>query len=117
MCAPFEVHLQVNENNRLHIKVNNSEFDLPITDGASLMPQPPNGTHGKMGQWFSPIEKSILKAATNNWQTAAELAEKTGQPGSSWFRAVLSNLVDREWLEGGRSGYRRCEGLDYRLAE
>lgn len=74
---------------------------------------PSNGKSKNAGLMFSPIEKSVLKVATLNWQTGMELAEKTGQTCSSWFRAILSNLVEREWLEGGRNGYRRRADLEY----
>jgi hypothetical protein len=67
---------------------------------------------GRSGKMFSPIEESILAAATDDWQTSVQLAEKTQQTRSSWFSALLANLVERECLEGGHNGYRlpRKEG-------
>lgn len=73
----------------------------PLTPAASTPPLDAAG-----GKMFSTIEEQILKAATDNWQTAAQLAEKCNAPLSGWFRAILSNLVEREYLEGGRNGYR-----------
>lgn len=78
-----------------------SEEDL----GENPMAGQQNGAP-RRGKLFSPIEEAILKAATADWQTATELASKVGQTRSSWFCAILSNLVEREYLEGGRNGYR-----------
>ncbi len=55
---------------------------------------------------FSPIETSVLKAATTQWQTAAVFAEKTQQKLTQGFYAILGNLVDRQWLESSHFGYR-----------
>jgi hypothetical protein len=60
---------------------------------------------------FSPIEALILRAVSADWQTAAELAAKVGQKRSTWFNAILSNLVERRWLDGGRHGYRLRPGV------
>lgn len=88
-----------------------------MEDAAPPAPaEPPcdlEGLSGRLpGQLFSPIEKSILEAATDDWQTALQLAERTQQSRSTWFCAILSNLVERQWLQGGRNGYRlpRTEG-------
>jgi hypothetical protein len=72
-----------------------------IPEQADAAPSEP-----RQGRRFSPIEEAILKAATDNWQTAAQLAEATGQKLNQWFYAILGNLADREFLESGPKGYR-----------
>lgn len=81
----------------------------PVPEPAQACPTLEQLSGRAPGKLFSTIEVSILAAATDDWQTAAQLAEKTGQTASSWFRAILSNLVEREWLRGGRNGYRLAQ--------
>jgi hypothetical protein len=66
----------------------------------------PRSTSTGGGKMFSHIEEAIMRAVTDNWQTATQFAEKCNQTPTTWFRSILSNLVEREWLEGGRNGYR-----------
>ena len=114
MCSsPFELRLQIGSDQKLHVILEDgSEAVLPLRRDP-VMSQAPNSLPGNTGLLFSNAEQAILKAATFEWQTAPEIAEKTGHTASTWFRAILSNLVERKWLEGGRNGYRRKNGLDY----
>lgn len=72
------------------------------------MSNPPNGQRYDDGVLkFSPIEQAIMNVIADEWQTAAEIAEKTGQKCGQWLYAILSNLADRKCLESGRNGYRK----------
>lgn len=85
-----------------------SEEDL----GEKPMPTDQNGSQSRRGEMFSPIERTIIRAATKHWQRAADLADKTGQKCNQWFYAILGNLADRGWLESSRDGYRLPDGID-----
>ncbi|HTU22864.1 MAG TPA: hypothetical protein VMG10_32795 [Gemmataceae bacterium] len=101
------------EGEHVHVRIERgpvyAQLRIGPTDekpGSRPMTLDSNGHQTPRGKMFSSIEEAILKAGAAEWQTAAQLAEKTGQSHSTWFCAILSNLVEREYLDGGRNGYR-----------
>ena len=95
---------------RVELERNGLRGEMAVSPIAETAPQPPPVdaiARGNAGLMFSPIEETILKkAVTEHWQTAGELAEKTGQKCGHWFYAILGNLADRKCLDSGRNGYR-----------
>jgi hypothetical protein len=67
---------------------------------------PLNGIMRRRGRDFSPTEDEILKVITDDWQTKAEIAAACNMRLTSSFSAILTNLVEREWIESSPKGYR-----------
>ena len=68
----------------------------------------PDGA-GRRGRWLSPQEEAIVAALRrlSGYQSAEAIALALARPCDNRFKAVLTNLADREILESlSGSGYR-----------
>lgn len=108
------IRVEATGPDRTHIMVESAISPSDILARTTESPPMPAHRNGapvpQRGKLFSPIEEAILAAVTRDWQTKVELARACGQPVSSFFGAILSNLVERQWLESGRQGYRLPDG-------
>lgn len=55
---------------------------------------------------FSPTEQAIMAAVTDQWQTRQQIADACNMPCSGAFSAILTNLVERNYLLSSQRGYR-----------
>lgn len=95
----LRIEIEVTDGLRIEVTDDDAQPHSPAA-GRAAQPRPPTA------KTFSPIEEAILKVASREWMPASYFAEKTGQKLNQWLYAILGNLVDRGFLESGRSGYR-----------
>lgn len=91
------------ESGRNGYRLRQGQGAASIEPVAQLLPE-------QRGRQFSPVEEAILAVMTKEWQNKVLIAEACKMPMSSQFCALLTNLVDREFLESGHKGYRLNSG-------
>lgn len=107
LTAPLQVHI-LSLDRDLQFKGIVTQSDLLRFEKAASMPDPPrDGVPApRRGLEFSPTEAAILEVMTRDWQVKQDIADACKLPLSSQFCALLTNLVDRQYLESGHKGYR-----------
>jgi hypothetical protein len=73
-------------------------------------PPPPDAPNPRW-RWLSPTEEEILAVlSSTDWKTGEQIAHLLKRTLTSAFRAVITNLADREIVEASSRGYRFRQG-------
>lgn len=77
-------------------------------------PETPAQTEAAKGLWLSPLERRIvdfLAGRGGEWTRGEDVAAGLGEPHQHRFKALMTNLVDREVLESGSGAGFRVRGV------